>query len=72
MGAGTTSVSAADMSTACPVHADAASDVGTSKKIINGQIKLKGDSPLAGFTKTGLKFEDGSELQADVVLFATG
>ncbi|OSX68219.1 hypothetical protein POSPLADRAFT_1177199 [Postia placenta MAD-698-R-SB12] len=47
-------------------------DVGTSKKIINGQIKLKGDSPLAGFTKTGLKFEDGSELQADVVLFATG
>ncbi|KAF9813360.1 hypothetical protein IEO21_05652 [Rhodonia placenta] len=47
-------------------------DVGTSKKIIDGRIKLTGDSKLAGFTKTGLKFEDGSELQADVVLFATG
>ncbi|PCH33003.1 FAD/NAD(P)-binding domain-containing protein [Wolfiporia cocos MD-104 SS10] len=47
-------------------------DVGTSKKIIDGKIKLKNDSPLERFTKTGLKFQDGSELEADVVLFATG
>lgn len=60
------------MSVSGSTYADAAPDVGTSKKIIDGRIKLTGESKLAGFTKTGLKFEDGSELQADVVLFATG
>jgi len=47
-------------------------DTGGSKLIGEGKIKLKNDSPLEGFTETGLKFEDGSELQADVVIFATG
>ncbi|KAJ7292438.1 hypothetical protein C8J57DRAFT_1265861 [Mycena rebaudengoi] len=47
-------------------------DVGASQMIIDGKIKLKSDSPLLAFTETGLKFEDGSELPADVVLFATG
>ena len=47
-------------------------DTGGSKLIGEGKIKLKNHSPLAGFTETGLKFEDGSELQADVVIFATG
>ncbi|KAK1217332.1 hypothetical protein PQX77_020013 [Marasmius sp. AFHP31] len=47
-------------------------DVGASQMIIDGKIKLKSDSKLERFTETGLRFEDGSELPADVVLFATG
>jgi NAD(P)H-nitrite reductase large subunit len=48
------------------------SDVGGSQYIIDGKIKLKNDSQIQGFTPDGLKFEDGSELEADVVLFSTG
>lgn len=49
-----------------------APDVGTCQKIIDGKIKVKNDSQIERFTKTGLKFTNGSELDADVVLFATG
>ncbi|EAU90063.2 flavin-containing monooxygenase [Coprinopsis cinerea okayama7 len=45
---------------------------GASRLIAEGKIKLKNDSLIKGFTKTGLRFEDGSELEADVVVFATG
>lgn len=47
-------------------------DVGACQLIIDGKIKLKNDSQIAHFTKNGLKFEDGSEIEADVVLCATG
>ncbi|KAJ7477704.1 hypothetical protein FB451DRAFT_1243020 [Mycena latifolia] len=47
-------------------------DVGASQMIIDGKIKLKNDSQIAEFTESGLKFENGSELPADVVVFATG
>ncbi|KAG6332553.1 hypothetical protein ID866_6538 [Astraeus odoratus] len=47
-------------------------DRGPSQKIIDGKIKLKADGRIAKFTRTGLQFEDGSTLDADVVLFATG
>ncbi|KAJ7648037.1 hypothetical protein FB45DRAFT_895095, partial [Roridomyces roridus] len=47
-------------------------DVGASQLIIDGKIKLKNDSQIAEFTETGLKFEDGSQLPADVIVFATG
>jgi len=47
-------------------------DVGGSQMIIDGKIKLKNDSQISTFTETGLKFENGSELPADVVVFATG
>ena len=47
-------------------------DVGGSQYIIDGRIKLKNDSQIQGFTPTGLKFEDGSEVDADVVVFCTG
>ncbi|KAJ7930009.1 hypothetical protein B0H13DRAFT_2228389 [Mycena leptocephala] len=47
-------------------------DVGTSQMIVDGKIKLKNDSLIERFTPTGLRFENGSELPADVVLFATG
>jgi NAD(P)H-nitrite reductase large subunit len=40
--------------------------------IVDGKIKLKNDSLIERFTPTGLRFENGSELPADVVLFATG
>lgn len=40
--------------------------------IIDGKIKLKNDSQIEKFTKTGIKFENGTELPADVVVFATG
>jgi len=47
-------------------------DQGASKLIVDGKIKLKADSTLQRFTENGLKFEDGSKLDADVVVFATG
>jgi hypothetical protein len=47
-------------------------DVGTSKLIADGKIKLKNDSPIARFTASGLEFENGGALDADVVIFATG
>ncbi|KAJ3868061.1 hypothetical protein EV359DRAFT_33047 [Lentinula novae-zelandiae] len=47
-------------------------DTGAAQLIIDGKIKLKNDSLLQSFTPTGLKFEDGSEISADVVVYATG
>lgn len=47
-------------------------DTGASQLIIDGKIKLKNDSLFQSFTPTGLKFEDGSEIPADVVVYATG
>lgn len=48
-------------------------DVGASQMIIDGKIKLKsGSGGIKQFTKDGLIADDGSELKADVVLFATG
>jgi hypothetical protein len=47
-------------------------DVGASQLIIDGKIKLKNDSQISEFTERGLKFDDGSELPVDVVVFATG
>ena len=40
--------------------------------MIDGKIKLKNNATLESFTETGLKFDDGSELPADVVVFCTG
>ncbi|KAL0956661.1 hypothetical protein HGRIS_002793 [Hohenbuehelia grisea] len=47
-------------------------DVGASQLIIDGKIKLKSGPQIERFTKNGIKFDDGSELATDVVLFATG
>jgi len=47
-------------------------DVGGSQMIIDVKIGLKNDSVIKEFAKTGLKFEDGSTLDADLVVFATG
>ena len=46
-------------------------DVGASELIADGSIKLK-RGQVARLTPTSVAFEDGSELPADVVVFATG
>jgi len=47
-------------------------DVGASALIIDGKIKVKAGVPITHFTETGLAFEDGTTLDADLVVFATG
>ncbi|KAH7889081.1 hypothetical protein F5I97DRAFT_2006620 [Phlebopus sp. FC_14] len=47
-------------------------DTGTSQHIIDGAIKLKSGSAIERYTESGLKFADGTELEADVIVFATG
>lgn len=47
-------------------------DTGASKSIIDGDIKIKSGSTIESFTENGLRFADGTELQADVIVFATG
>ena len=47
-------------------------DVGASQLIVDGKIKLKTDAQIARFTQKGLEFTDGSTLDADAVIFATG
>ena len=47
-------------------------DDGASQFIIDGKIGLKNGTSIKEFTKTGLKFEDDSTLDADLIVFATG
>lgn len=47
-------------------------DTGTSKHIIDGNIKIKNGSAIERFSEKGLKFADGTELEADIVVFSTG
>ena len=47
-------------------------DVGASQLIIDGKIKLKAGSDVAHLTKTSVVLKDGTELAADVVVYATG
>lgn len=47
-------------------------DVGCSQLIIDGKIKVKQGQEIAEVKEHGLLFADGSELEADVIVFATG
>ncbi|KAK5072723.1 hypothetical protein LTR64_004804 [Lithohypha guttulata] len=47
-------------------------DVGASQLIIDGKIKIKQGVEIEEVTEKGLKFADGSELEADEIIFATG
>ncbi|MDQ6522082.1 NAD(P)/FAD-dependent oxidoreductase [Nocardioides sp. LHD-245] len=47
-------------------------DVGASGLIADGRIGLAQGSGLAEFTPTGIRLEDGRELDADLVVLATG
>ncbi|KAJ4466227.1 hypothetical protein J3R30DRAFT_3719486 [Lentinula aciculospora] len=45
-------------------------DVGCGEKIISGKIKVKSGVEIQKFTKNSIVFTDGSEIEADVVIFA--
>ena len=47
-------------------------DVGASQKIIDGRIKLRSGQGLRGLQRGSVVLDDGSELPADLVVFATG
>lgn len=47
-------------------------DVGTSQLIIDGKIKIKQGHEVIRIQAHSLVFDDGSELEADEVVFATG
>lgn len=47
-------------------------DVGASQLIIDGKIKVKQGQEVAEVLPHGLRFSDGSELEADEIVFATG
>ncbi|KAG1753345.1 hypothetical protein EDB19DRAFT_1668751, partial [Suillus lakei] len=47
-------------------------DTGASKSIIDGGIKTKNGSAIESYTENGLRFAGGTELQADIIVFATG
>ena len=47
-------------------------DVGASQLIIDGKIKLKSGSDVSHLTETSVVLKDGTELPADLVVYATG
>jgi len=47
-------------------------DVGASEMIVDGRIRVKSDSELERFTERGVLFKDGSQLEADAIILATG
>ncbi|MGE4480213.1 flavin-containing monooxygenase [Acidocella sp.] len=47
-------------------------DVGACELVINGGIKLKSGVGVEELTETGVKFTDGTELPADLIVYATG
>lgn len=47
-------------------------DTGGSQLIADGKIGLRSGPQIECFTEHGINFDDGSYLEADVVIFATG
>jgi putative flavoprotein involved in K+ transport len=47
-------------------------DVGASKLIIEGKIKLRSRVEVEAITKRGVLLSDGTELPADAIIYATG
>ncbi len=47
-------------------------DVGASQLIIDGKIKLKAGSDVREITENAVILEDGTELPADLIVYATG
>lgn len=45
-------------------------DVGCAELIASGKVALRQGVEPVSFTETSVMFNDGSELQADVVIFA--
>ena len=46
--------------------------MGCSQLIIDGKVKIKQGQEIERFEETGIRFEDGSFLEADIVVLATG
>ena len=46
-------------------------DTGTSARIARGEIKMKAE-PVKEWTEKGLRFRDGSEVEADLIVLCTG
>ncbi|KIK59264.1 hypothetical protein GYMLUDRAFT_245340 [Collybiopsis luxurians FD-317 M1] len=47
-------------------------DVGCGERIISGEIQIKSGVQIKKFSENSLAFDDGSTIEADVVIFATG
>lgn len=47
-------------------------DVGSGELIAEGKVKVKSNALPVAYTESGLSFEDETELDADVIVFATG
>ena len=47
-------------------------DIGASQKIVDGKIRVKSGILPTEWVENGLRFEDGTVEEADVVVFATG
>ena len=47
-------------------------DVGASDLVASGDIKLKSNVAVDEITENSVKFSDGSELPADLIVYATG
>ncbi|KAI1156390.1 hypothetical protein F4825DRAFT_459136 [Nemania diffusa] len=47
-------------------------DVGASQLIVDGKIKVKQGQEIDEVLPRGLRFQDGTELEADEIVFATG
>lgn len=47
-------------------------DVGASQLIIDGEIKIKAGVEIDTLTPTGIRFADGTEIAADVIIQSTG
>ncbi|KAK7037595.1 hypothetical protein VNI00_011087 [Paramarasmius palmivorus] len=47
-------------------------DTGSCQLIIDGKIKVKSDSQIRSFYEEGIEFDNGSRLESDIVIYATG
>ena len=47
-------------------------DVGASELVADGKIKLKSNVSVEEITENTVRFSDGSELEADLIVYATG
>lgn len=47
-------------------------DVGACEMVADGRIGLKSGTGIAHLTESGMAFEDGSHIEADLIVYATG
>lgn len=47
-------------------------DLGSAELVANGTVEVKCDALPVAYTESGLEMSDGSHIDADVIVFATG